>query len=454
MKASSRARELTGPAPTRPVLDEPTIGAWPSSQTVQCLAGLRRRVALQIAEALAARAADGAEPLAGIIDALQHQQLLLVVDSCEHVVAHVATVTRQLLRGVPGLTVLATSRTPLQVTGEVLYSVDPLSLPGPDVDEPAALAASGAVELFCQRARDAQAGFGLTADNAAVVAQVCRHLDGLPLAIELAASRLRVLSTHHLLERLCDRFELLSTGDPDGPAHQHTLRGTIDWSHRLLGPAEQDALHALTVFPTGFDLEAADAVMGRTGPTDVIFQLVDKSLVTSRHRAGRVRYELLESIRAFARERAGADELTTARRRHRDHYALLVERERQQRTNWDSVAWCRTVMAEEPNLRQAISCALASQDAGVALQIACGYWVYCLWGGRSEPLDWLSDALATSCDHDIQAHREGLIALAVFTTWWELGSPQSSATWFEMARQWADDSRDDHSRARARYFEA
>ena len=154
--------------------------------------------------------------------------------------------------------------------------------------------------LFCQRARATQPGFGLTADNAAAVAEICRRLDGLPLALELAASRMRALSSTQLAVRLGDRFRLLTAGDPAAPARQQTLRATIEWSYRLLTPAEQAALCALTVFPAGFDLDAAEAVVG----PDALFALVDKSVVATRQRTGQMRYELLESIRSFALEQA------------------------------------------------------------------------------------------------------------------------------------------------------
>jgi tetratricopeptide (TPR) repeat protein len=286
------------------------------------------------------------------------------------------------------------------------------------------------------------------------VARVCGHLDGIPLALELAASRLRALSTHQLAERLGDRFRLLITADPTSPARQQTLRAAIDWSYQLLTPAEQTALRALSAFPADFDLDAAEAVIGPDGPTDVIFHLVDRSVVTPRHRSGRVRYELLESIRLFVTERAPAGELAEARRRHLDHYTGIVERERRRQTNWDTVGWCRTVVVEEPNLRAAIASALAFSDIDNALRVACGYWVHCLWGGRSEPLDWLISALGTTEGGDPRARCEGLIALAVFTTWWELGPPQRAAALFVEADRLADLSGDANSRARVGYFDA
>jgi DNA-binding SARP family transcriptional activator len=197
-------------------------------------------------------------------DALYGQRLLAVVDNCEHLVGAAAVAVDRLLRAVPGLTVLATSRVPLGIGGEVLWPVPPLSLPPPDVDDPVQLAGSDAVTLFCQRARATQAGFGVTADNAAAVAEICRRLDGLPLALELAASRLRALSSAQLAARLGDRFRLLTAGDRTAPARHRTLEATIDWSYRLLTPVEQAALCALTVFPAGLTSTPPRPSPGRT----------------------------------------------------------------------------------------------------------------------------------------------------------------------------------------------
>lgn len=409
------------------------------------------RLAVHVTEAFDAATGDGPDVLDRLCDTLHGQRLLVVVDNCEHLAAAAAAVVDRLLRAVPGMTVLATSRAPLGLTGEVLRPVPPLSLPAPDAEVPAELAASDAVTLFCRRARDAQTGFGLTADNAAAVAAICRRLDGLPLALELAAARMRALGAAQLAARLADRFALLTSGEPTAPGRQQTLCATIDWSYQLLTPAEQAALRALTVFPAGFDLDAAEAVIGPTGAPDVILRLVDKSVVTARHRRGEVRYELLESIRSFAREQAAPAETQAAHRRHLDHFADLVEREQRRHTNWDTASWCRTVAAEEPNLRAAIATALTCGDTDAALRIARGYWTHCMWSGRVEPLDWLDDALAAAGD-DLATRCEGVLALAHFTTWWELGPQHRSEQLYAQARQLADRTDDDHCRARVSFF--
>lgn len=183
-----------------------------------------------------------------VADQLRGRRLLLVLDNCQHLLDEAARVAARLLRACPGLTVLTTSREPLGVPGEVIWPVPPLSLPAADALTPDALTDSDAVRLFCQRARAAQVGFGLTTGNAAAVAGICRRLDGIPLALELAAARLRAMSADQVAGRLDDRFALLSAGARTMPRRQQTLGATMDWSYQLLTSEEQAGLRALTVF--------------------------------------------------------------------------------------------------------------------------------------------------------------------------------------------------------------
>ncbi len=233
----------------------------------------------------------GLDGLEAVVEHLQGRRVLLVLDNCEHVLVGAFGLVEALLRACPPLTVLATSREPLAVSGEIVVPVPPLALPPPG-SGPAELASSSAVVLFCQRGRVAQAGFELTVDNAAAVEQICRRLDGIPLALELAAARLRAAASQ-VAARLDDRFDLLTSGGRAALPRQQTLRAAMDWSYRLLAPEEQAALHALTVFPADFDLDAAAAVVGADGD-DLVFRLVDKSLVTTRAGADEMRYSLLE----------------------------------------------------------------------------------------------------------------------------------------------------------------
>ena len=257
------------------------------------------------------------------------RRVLLVLDNCEHVLVGAFGLVEALLRACPPLTVLATSREPLAVSGEIVVPVPPLALPPPG---------SGPAEGFveCSGAvlpagAGSKAGFELTVDNAAAVEQICRRLDGIPLALELAAARLRALAASQVAARLDDRFDLLTSGGRAALPRQQTLRAAMDWSYRLLAPEEQAALHALTVFPADFDLDAAAAVVGADGD-DLVFRLVDKSLVTTRAGADEMRYSLLETVRAFAAESTHPSERAAARRRHRAHFCRVV-------TGWPRSTW-------------------------------------------------------------------------------------------------------------------
>jgi predicted ATPase/DNA-binding SARP family transcriptional activator len=233
------------------------------------------------------------------------RHLLLVLDNCEHLVEAAAGVVRRLLTRCPGVTVLSTSREVLGLPGETTWTLPPLSLPGAEVKGPEELAASDAVALFCARARAVQPGFGLSTANAAAVAQICRRLDGIPLALELAAARMRVLGAQQVAERLDHRFLLLTEGGRTAVGRHQTLRAAMDWSYQLLPPAEQAALRRLAVFPASFDLEAAEAVVappagdpGLGFPVlDLLFRLVEKSLVLVQDRGDEARYRLLETVR-------------------------------------------------------------------------------------------------------------------------------------------------------------
>ena len=218
----------------------------------------------------------------------------------------------------PGLTLLATSREPIGVAGEVSWRVPSLSL------------ADDATELFAERARRAQPDFTVTADTAAAVAEICRRLDGMPLAIELAAARVRALSLTEIVDSLHDRFRLLTGGSRTAVRRQQTLRASVDWSHALLTETERILFRRLAVFLGGFDLNAASAVAGgdemqRYQVLDQLTLLVDKSLVIAENNGGRTRYRLLETVRQYALEKLGeSGEADAVRARHRDHYTSMA----------------------------------------------------------------------------------------------------------------------------------
>ncbi|MFC3994739.1 BTAD domain-containing putative transcriptional regulator [Nocardiopsis sediminis] len=319
-----------------------------------------------------------------LANALRGRRLLLVLDNCEHVVAPVARLAERLLRGAPDLRILATGREPLGLSGELVRAVPPLDTPPPDAgNDPAALRASGAVRLFLARAA-AASGFTLDSGNAAAVADLCRRLDGIPLALELAASRVRTLGIHGLTARLDDRFGLLVDGYRDAPERQRTLRAVIDWSWELLTAAERTVLRRLAVHADGCSLEGAEAVCAgggvRTGDVlELVGRLVDRSLVTLTDRASGPRYRLLESVQEYCAERLReSGELSAVRERHRDHYIELAERALPHLRGHDQRAWLERLDDESANLRRALEHAVHEGAAEPALRLVnalAWYWV-------------------------------------------------------------------------------
>ena len=273
-----------------------------------------------IAQTLAA--AHGLQADAGrsiddvLIDYLRSRQTLLILDNCEHLIEASAQLTQSLLQACPDLYVLATSREVLRIGGEVPYVVPPLATPHPDqLPAVEALAHYEAVKLFAERAANALPGFEVTERNAATIAQVCYRLDGMPLAIELAAARVKMLPVDQIAARLDDRFHLLTSGSRTALLRHQTLRATIDWSYDLLGEDERCVLYRLSVFAGGWTLEAAEAVCADREPAesahiapaqvlDHLSQLVNKSLVSAERAPGQeTRYRMLETIRQYASEK-------------------------------------------------------------------------------------------------------------------------------------------------------
>jgi predicted ATPase len=262
------------------------------------------------------------QPGRSTIDTLQQhlrdRHMLLVLDNCEHLLDSSASLVAALLGAAPSLTVLATSREPLGVTGEAGWQVPSLSL------------SDDAIELFADRARLARAGFTVDDDNAGAVTEICRRLDGMPLAIELAAARVRTLSLTEIVDSLHDRFRILTGGSRIAVRRQQTLRASVDWSHALLTDTERVLFRRLAVFLGGFDLDAAQAVTGADGVQryqvlDQLTLLVDKSLVVAESAGGTTRYRLLETVRQYALEKLGeSGEADAVRSRHRDYYTSMA----------------------------------------------------------------------------------------------------------------------------------
>ncbi|MFD0902914.1 BTAD domain-containing putative transcriptional regulator [Actinomadura sediminis] len=340
-------------------------------------------------------------PLDRLAAALGGRRLLLVLDNCEHVVEEAAGLAGGLLRRVPGLRVLATSREPLGLPGEAVWAVPPLDVPARDgTDDAAALARSSAVRLFAARAEAAARGFRLDGETAAAVAVLCRRLDGLPLALELAATRVRTLGVAGLVARLDDRFRLLATGHRGAPPRQRTLTAMIDWSWDLLDEPERAVLRRLSAHADGCTVAAAEAVCaGGDVPAeevwDLLVRLVDRSLVVLVERPGEeARYRLLESVAAYGADRLrDAGEHARVRTRHSEYYTDLAERADLRGAG--QASWLRTLDAETANLRAALDTAVADGAADRALRLVCALaWYWFLRGRLGEALRSFDAALA------------------------------------------------------------
>ncbi len=358
-----------------------------------------------LAAALGVREAPGRALLATLIDYLQTRDLLLVLDNCEHLLAACASLVESLARACPRLRVLATSREPLGIPGETVWRVPSLSLPepgqAPSVDH---LLQYEATRLFIERATSGQPGFTPASHNADAVAAVCRRLDGIPLAIELAAARMRVLSVEQIAERLDNRFRLLTGGGRTALPRQQTLRGTLDWSYDLLSQKEQALLRRLSVFAGGWTLEAVEAVctgdgVDATEILDLMTELVFKSLVLMDAPEGQPRYRLLETIRQYGRDRLDeSGETSGVRKRHLHWYLRLAEQAEPELTGADQSMWLDRLEEEHDNLRAALEWSKAAPESGdVGLRLARGLWLF--WyvrGHYSEGRAWLETMLARS----------------------------------------------------------
>jgi predicted ATPase/transcriptional regulator with XRE-family HTH domain len=331
---------------------------------------------------------EGGRPLpAALSDALRPEHLLLVLDNCEHLAGACAALADALLRACPSVTVLATSREPLGVAGEIAWRVPPLEVPpGGAPEAPADQLRYEAVRLFAARARDVQPDFAVTARNAPAVAELCRRLDGLPLALELAAARLRALTVEQVLARLDDRFRLLTGGSRTAPPRQQTLRRTVEWSYDLLTAPERRLFARLAVFAGGWSLEAAEAVGGGASPgagdaldvLDGLTRLVDRSLVVAETPVeGAARYRLLETLREYALERLEAEgdgAAPAGRGRHAAYYLFLAERAAGGIRGPRSGDWFALLEGEHGNLRAALDWFSGCGAIGDGLRLCAALW--------------------------------------------------------------------------------
>src|SRR5918992_2625428 len=329
-------------------------------------------VASAIAEPLGVVEA-GDQPLEeGLKDFLRSKELLLLLDNFEQVLGG-APLVGELLSECPRLNVLATSRSVLRVYGEQEFAVPPLELPDhkrlPSVER---LTQYEAVRLFIERAKAARPDFSVTNENAPAVAEICVRLDGLPLAIELAAARIKLLTPSAMLERLGSRLKLLGGGARDLPERQRTLRGTIEWSHALLEEGEQVLFARLAVFAGGRTLEAIEAVCEGQGelavdPLEGVSSLLDKSLLRQEEGPeGKPRFVMLETIHEYARERLQASgEAEEARRLHAQHFLALAEEVEPELSGADQLAYLERLEAEHDNMRAALTWSLENEPETV-----------------------------------------------------------------------------------------
>jgi predicted ATPase/DNA-binding CsgD family transcriptional regulator len=356
-----------------------------------------------VASTLGLREQPGRSLTKTLSDNLASKRVLLVLDNCEHLIEACAGLAESLLRSCPELRVLATSREALGITGEVAWPVPSLSLPDlrrmPNTD---GLSWYESVRLFVERTEAVKPTFALTEQNAPSVAKICYRLDGIPLAIELAAARTKVLSTEEISERLDDCFALLTAGNRTALPRHRALRATMDWSHELLPEQEQILFRRLSVFSGGFTLKAAESVCAgedfeRSNVLDLLSHLVDKSLVIVWENSTGTRYRLLETVRQYGRERLDESE-DEVERRHAGFFVGLAEEAEGELSGSDQARWLTLLQTEHDNLRAALSWSLGEKrDVGFGVRLAAALWPF--WFARgylSEGRRWLESAVSQS----------------------------------------------------------
>jgi predicted ATPase/class 3 adenylate cyclase len=331
-----------------------------------------------------------------LTDFLRAKSLLLILDNCEHLIDACAQLVVALLGVCPKLKILPSSREALGVAGEITYRVPSLSLPNASNLTPEILLQSESARLFVERAQAAQAHFALTDHNLNTITQICRRLDGIPLALELAAARVKMLTVEQVAARLDDRFRLLTGGSRTALPRQQTLRALIDWSYDLLGEPERSALARLSVFAGGWTFDAAEAVLGLDA-LELLSHLVDKSLVVIEETAKgeEMRYSFLETIRQYARDKLlEAGEASAARERHLDYYLHLAAEAESKLEGPQMLEALNQVEPELDNIRVALEWAL-ERDPEIVLQLAARLTYF--WQGRghiTEGRNWLSEAFS------------------------------------------------------------
>ena len=358
-----------------------------------------------IASTFKIRELQGARLIDTVTDYLRGKQLLLILDNCEHLVETCARLSEHFLQACPKLKIVTSSREALGINGETLYRVPSLSLPEEVEDLRDAgqltrdLMRYEATRLFSERAAKANPQFRLTSENAPAVTQVCKRLDGIPLAIELAAARVKLFTPQQIAERLDDRFRLLTGGSRTALPRQQTLRALIDWSYLTLNEMEQDVLRRLSVFSGGWTFEAAEAVAGTLEAMDGLSGLVNKSLVNVEEKGDESRYRYLETIRQYAMEKLlESGDAVEVRNRHLVHFLEYSRRAEQHFGTAQRLLWLNRLEAEHDNLRSALGWGLESNPES-ALQMVCSLSTF--WMSRShltEGCNWCQAAITRTED--------------------------------------------------------
>ncbi len=362
-------------------------------------------VAQTAASVLGVREQPSRPLLATLTDYLRIKNLLLVLDNCEHLVVACARMVEALLQTSPGLRILATSHQPLEIAGEHVYRVPTLSVPDTRrLPAIANLEEYESVKLFTERAASVLPTFRITEENAMTIAQVCQRLDGIPLAIELAAARVKVLTVEQIASRLGDRFQLLTGGQKTALPRHQTLRATMDWSYSLLAEKERMLLQRLAIFAGGWTVEAAEGVCSGAGlevraVLDLLARLADKSLVVVGAERAEARYWLQETVREYGLEqlRVSAD-IDTIQTRHRDFFLQLAERAEPELLGAGQKAWLDRLDTEHDNLRAALEWTTGADGEGVASYrlVNALWWFWYVRGYLTEGRAWLERVLALS----------------------------------------------------------
>jgi len=438
---------------TREAAGDPLHGLWVELAAIRDPALVVDAVLTALGVTERSEAVSPEQQLAFVIGT---RPLLLVLDNCEHLVDQCAALVDTLLRECAELRVLATSRAVLGVSGETAWLVPPLSLPEPFDTSPET---AESVQLFVERARAVKTTFAPTAENHASIVQICRQLDGLPLALELAAARLRALTARQIAERLDDRFRLLTTGNRAALPRHQTLRAAIDWSYDLLEPREQLLLARLSVFSGGFTLDAAEQVCSADDlpppdVLDIVAELVEKSLVQMSDADDTARYRLLETVRQYAAERLGErGETGLLQRRHAEFFFALAVQAEPHLITAARPAWVGRLGHELDNLRQALAWSRDGDEELHVRLVGLLHWFWYSTGHWPEARQWLRSALTVPAGERPTRDRAALLFSAGAIASLQ-ARPQSAQVHLTEAETLAQSTGDDRLLAYARNYRA